>query len=121
MKMAVWSLLTRSSVSRLMRFLGLSHGIVAFIPRMMQFSGIPFIDWLVWRVVHADVISVVSEGDCTDHASIVDVVYIGYKASERGWFRSSLTKRQIPFCFSFFVFANKDLSAHSHSYSSVLC
>ena len=79
MKMAVWSLLTRSSISRLIRFLGLSHGMVTFIPRMMQFSGIPFIDWLVWRVVHADVISVVSGRDCSDHASIVDVVIIGYR------------------------------------------
>ena len=95
MKMADLSLSTRSPVSRLMRFLGLSHGIEAFIPRMMQFFGIPFIDWLVWRVVHADVISVVSVRDCTDHASIVDVVIIGYKAFERGWFRSSLIKIRI--------------------------
>ena len=86
MKMADMSLSTRSCVSWLMRFLGLFHGIVAFIPKMTQFSGIPFIDWLVWRVVHADVISGVSGRDCTDHATIVDVVIIGYKAFERGWF-----------------------------------
>ena len=76
MKMAVWSLLTRSSVSRLIRFLGLSHGIVTFIPRIMQSSGIPFIDWLVWRVVHADVISDVSWRDCSDNAAIGDVTII---------------------------------------------
>ena len=69
---------------------------------MTQFSGIPFIDWLVWRVVHADVTSVVSGRDCTDHASIVDVVFIGYKAFSEVGFETLSDKRSntklTPFC-----------------------
>ena len=45
------------SVSRLMRLLGLFHGMVVFMPRMMQFSGTLFADWLT-SIVHGDIIAV---------------------------------------------------------------
>ena len=44
--------------SKPMRLLGLFHGMVVFIPKMMQFSGTLFADWLMLSTVHGDVIFV---------------------------------------------------------------
>ena len=73
MKMADFTLSTRSSVSRLMRFLGLSQGMVTFQPRMMQFSGTLLTDWLVLSVAHDDVTPDDCERDCSVHATIADI------------------------------------------------
>ena len=83
MKMPDLSLSTRSSVSRLMRFLGLSQGMVKFQPRMMQFSGTLLADWLMLSVLHADVTLDDCESDCSVHAAIVDVTIHDYKLSKR--------------------------------------
>ena len=88
---------------------------------MMQFSGIPFIDWLVWTVVHADVNSVVSGRDCTDHASIVDVVFIGYKAFERGWFNKISNMKLMPFWFLFLFFLRTKTSQHIPTLITASC
>ena len=44
--------------SKPIRLLGLFHGVVVFIPRMMQFSGTLLADWLMLSTVHGDVIFV---------------------------------------------------------------
>ena len=82
MKMADFSLSTRSSISRLMRFLGLSQGMETFQPKMMQFSGTLLADWLMLSVIHTDVTPDDCEGDCSGHAAIVHVAINDYNLSK---------------------------------------
>ena len=49
------------SASRLMRLLGLFHGIVTFTPRTMQFCARLFADWLTSSTVHAFVMGTAVE------------------------------------------------------------
>ena len=82
MKMPDLSLSTRRSVSRLMRFMGLSQGMETFQPKMMQFSGTLLADWLMLNVVNTDVTPDDCDGDCSGHAAIVHVAINDYNLSK---------------------------------------
>ena len=93
--MTVAMILSKSnSSSRLIRLLGLFHGMVAFKPRMTQSCGTLLSDWLTSTDVHVDGFSVsvtVSSGSRTSEEDDIAVVNLfGWVFFQFFFFRSGL-------------------------------